>query len=113
MVIYFITQLECQKMCSYLVEIESKVEAEWIAKTFLDKGKSFVCECVQRIFLVHTCIASISCYNIHVSSFFLKVKTIRTLITFLTIASVPIFLGVGGVLYECCLTGNITQNTFQ
>lgn len=46
MVIYFITQLECQKMCSYLVEIESKVEAEWIAKTFINKGKSSVSEFV-------------------------------------------------------------------
>lgn len=30
--------MECQKMRSYLVETESTVEAEWIGKTFLDKG---------------------------------------------------------------------------
>lgn len=46
-----ITQMDCQKMCSYLVEIESTMEAEWISKTFIDQGKSFVCECVQWIFL--------------------------------------------------------------
>lgn len=27
-----------------MVEIESAVEAEWIAKTFIDKGKSIVSE---------------------------------------------------------------------
>ncbi|XP_078330886.1 low affinity immunoglobulin epsilon Fc receptor-like [Crassostrea virginica] len=27
---------ECSKMCSYLIEIESKEEAEWISATFLE-----------------------------------------------------------------------------
>lgn len=31
-------RLGCQKMCSYLVEIDSTVEAEWIAKTFINKA---------------------------------------------------------------------------
>ncbi|XP_052695644.1 low affinity immunoglobulin epsilon Fc receptor-like [Crassostrea angulata] len=31
-------RMECQKMCSYLVETESTMEAEWIGKTFLDKA---------------------------------------------------------------------------
>lgn len=37
--IMIITQMECQKICSYLVETESRVEAEWIGKTFLNKGR--------------------------------------------------------------------------
>lgn len=45
MIVYFITQLKCRKMCSYMVEIESAVEA----KTFIDKGKSIVSESVLRI----------------------------------------------------------------
>lgn len=49
MIVYFITQLKCRKMCSYMVEIEKAVEAEWIAKTFIDKGKSIVSESVLRI----------------------------------------------------------------
>lgn len=49
MIVYFITQLKCRKMCSYMVEIESAVEAEWIAKTFIDLGKSIVSESVLRI----------------------------------------------------------------
>lgn len=49
MIVYFITQLKCRKMCSYMVEIESAVEAEWIAKTLIDKGKSIVSESVLRI----------------------------------------------------------------
>nr|XP_034315160.1 neurocan core protein isoform X2 [Crassostrea gigas] len=31
-------KLECQKMCSYLVEIESKEESGWLATTFLDNA---------------------------------------------------------------------------
>uniref|UniRef100_K1QRK2 Aggrecan core protein n=1 Tax=Magallana gigas TaxID=29159 RepID=K1QRK2_MAGGI len=31
-------KLECQKMCSYLVEIESKEESDWLATTFLDNA---------------------------------------------------------------------------
>lgn len=61
MIVYFITQLKCRKMCSYMVEIESAVEAEWIAKTFIDKGKSIVSESVLRIWFVYSCIAPILC----------------------------------------------------
>ncbi|XP_052695297.1 C-type lectin domain family 17, member A-like, partial [Crassostrea angulata] len=31
-------RMDCQKMCSYLVEIESTMEAEWISKTFIDQA---------------------------------------------------------------------------
>nr|XP_022312036.1 C-type lectin domain family 17, member A-like [Crassostrea virginica] len=30
-------KMECRKLCSYLVEIESKEEADWISGTFLEK----------------------------------------------------------------------------
>ena len=36
--------MECRKLCSYLVEIESKEEADWISKTFLEKGIFAVCK---------------------------------------------------------------------
>ncbi|XP_078330831.1 low affinity immunoglobulin epsilon Fc receptor-like [Crassostrea virginica] len=33
---------ECGKMCSYLIEIENKEEADWISATFLESGKLYL-----------------------------------------------------------------------
>nr|XP_022310944.1 low affinity immunoglobulin epsilon Fc receptor-like [Crassostrea virginica] len=39
-------KVECRKMCSYLIEIESKEEAEWISATFLENVN---CPAVKRV----------------------------------------------------------------
>ena len=40
--------MECRKLCSYLVEIESKEEADWISRTFLEKGAFVICKFFAR-----------------------------------------------------------------
>ena len=41
--------MECRKLCSYLVEIENKEEADWISKTFLEKGIFAVCKFIYGL----------------------------------------------------------------
>ena len=41
-------QAECQSMCSYLIEVGSNDEAQWISDTFLDKGSYTACVCVGK-----------------------------------------------------------------
>ena len=47
--------MECRKLCSYLVEIESKEEADWISGTFLEKGIFAVCKFIadNKFFVLH------------------------------------------------------------
>ena len=35
-------------MCSYLIEVGSNDEAQWISDTFLDKGSYTACVCVGK-----------------------------------------------------------------
>eukprot|EP00105_Crassostrea_gigas_P023330 XP_011443128.1 PREDICTED: uncharacterized protein LOC105339334 [Crassostrea gigas] len=35
-------KLECQKLCSYLVEINSKEESDWLAAAFLMNGNCYI-----------------------------------------------------------------------
>ncbi|XP_078328179.1 low affinity immunoglobulin epsilon Fc receptor-like, partial [Crassostrea virginica] len=42
-------KMECRKLCSYLVEIESKEEADWISKTFLEKDIFAVCKFIYGL----------------------------------------------------------------
>lgn len=39
----YVQQVECQKLCAYLVEIETQEESEWLAATFIMKGKPPSC----------------------------------------------------------------------
>lgn len=42
MIIVFYEQADCQKRFSHLVEIEDKVESDWLASTFLNPGNEIV-----------------------------------------------------------------------
>ena len=48
MIFFMFLQAECQSMCSYLTEVGSTDEAQWISDTFLDKGSYTACVWVGK-----------------------------------------------------------------